>query len=284
MSDAAYHELFPLGADDAPYRKLTGDYLSTGTFEGRRIVKVAPEALTLLAAQAFVDSAHLLRPGHLAQLRAILDDPEASANDKFVASDLLKNANIAAGRVLPMCQDTGTAIVMGKKGQHIWTDGDDAAALTAGIRRSYTEANLRYSQLAPLSMYEEVNTGDNLPAQIDLFAEPGDAYKFLFIAKGGGSANKSFLYQQSKAVLNPQSLLKFLNDKIRTLGTAACPPYHLAIVIGGTSAEMTMKTVKLASCKYYDTLPDHGAEDGHAFRDKEMEQEIQPVIGSGPRT
>ncbi len=274
MSDAAYHELFPLGADDAPYRKLTGDYVSTGTFEGRRIVKVAPEALTLLAAQAFVDSAHLLRPGHLAQLRAILDDPEASANDKFVASDLLKNANIAAGRVLPMCQDTGTAIVMGKKGQHIWTDGDDAAALSAGIRRSYTEANLRYSQLAPLSMYEEVNTGDNLPAQIDLFAEPGDAYKFLFIAKGGGSANKSFLYQQSKAVLNPQALLKFLDDKIRTLGTAACPPYHLAIVIGGTSAEMNLKTVKLASCRYLDALPPEGNRYGQAYRDRGFEAEV----------
>src|SRR6202171_4639352 len=274
MSEAAYHELFPLGADDAPYRKLTGDHVSVGGFEGRRIVKVAPEALILLAAEAFADSAHLLRPGHLAQLRAILDDPEASANDKFVAFDLLKNANIAAGRVLPMCQDTGTAIVMGKKGQQIWTDGDDAAALSAGIRRSYSEANLRYSQLAPLSMYEEVNTGDNLPAQIDLFAEPGDAYKFLFIAKGGGSANKSFLYQQSKAVLNPQSLLKFLDDKIRTLGTAACPPYHLAIVIGGTSAEMNLKTVKLASCRYLDALPSEGNRYGQAYRDRGFEAEV----------
>src|SRR6202048_3773747 len=245
MSDADYHELFPLGADDAPYRKLTGDYVLTGTFEGSRVVKIADEALPPLAAQAFPDSAPLLRPGHLAQLRAILDDPEASANDKFVASDLLKNANIAAGRVLPMCQDTGTAIVMGQKGQQIWTDGDDAAALSAGIRRSYTEANLRYSQLAPLSMYEEVNTGDNLPAQIDLFAEPGDVYKFLFIAKGGGSANKSFLYQQSKAVLNPKSLLAFLDKNLKSLGTAACPPYHLAIVIGGTSAGMNLKTVKV---------------------------------------
>jgi len=274
MSEAAYHELFPLGADDAPYRRLTGDHVSVGGFEGRRIVKVAPEALTLLAAQAFIDSAHLLRTGHLAQLRAILDDADASANDKFVAVDLLKNANIAAGRVLPMCQDTGTAIVMGKKGQQIWTDGDDAAALSAGIRRSYTEANLRYSQLAPLSMYEEVNTGDNLPAQIDLFAEPGDAYKFLFIAKGGGSANKSFLYQQSKAVLNPQSLLKFLDDKIRTLGTAACPPYHLAIVIGGTSAEMNLKTVKLASCRYLDALPTEGNRYGQAYRDRGFEEEV----------
>jgi len=274
MSDAAYHELFPLGADDAPYRKLTGDYVSLGTFEGRRIVKVACEALTLLARQAFIDSAHLLRPGHLAQLQAILNDPEASSNDKFVAFDLLKNANIAAGNVLPMCQDTGTAIVMGKKGQQIWTDGDDAAALSAGIRRTYTETNLRYSQVAPLSMYEEVNTGDNLPAQIDLFAEPGEAYKFLFIAKGGGSANKSFLYQQTRAVLNPRSLLKFLDDQIRTLGTAACPPYHLAVVIGGTSAEMNLKTVKLASCRYLDALPIEGNRYGQAYRDRGLEEEV----------
>src|SRR5438876_10020351 len=274
MSEAAYHQLFPLGADDAPYRKLSGEHVSLGSFEGRRVVRIDPAALTLLAHQAFLDCQHLLRPGHLAQLRAILDDPEASANDKFVAFDLLKNANIAAGRVLPMCQDTGTAIVMGTKGQQIWTEGDDAAALSAGIRRSYTEANLRYSQLAPLSMYEEVNTGDNLPAQIDLFAEPGDAYKFLFIAKGGGSANKSFLYQQSKAVLNPQSLLKFLDDKIRTLGTAACPPYHLAIVIGGTSAEMNLKTVKLASCRYLDSLPAAGNQYGQAYRDRDFEAEV----------
>src|SRR5215475_10398967 len=252
MSDAAYHELFPLGPDDAPYRKLTGEYVSTALFEGERVVKIEPEALTLLAHDALVDCQHLLRSGHLAQLRAILDDPEASANDKFVAFDLLKNANIAAGKVLPMCQDTGTAIVMGKKGQQVWTGADDEAALSAGIRRTYTETNLRYSQVAPLSMYEEVNTGDNLPAQIDLYAEPGNEYKFLFIAKGGGSANKSFLYQQSKAVLNPKSLLKFLYEKIRTLGTAACPPYHLAIVIGGTSAELNLKTVKLASCRFLD--------------------------------
>jgi len=274
MSDSTYHELFPLGADDAPYRKLTGDHVSVGGFEGRRIVKVMPEALTLLSAQAFADSAHLLRPGHLASLRAILKDPEASSNDKFVAFDLLKNANIAAGRVLPMCQDTGTAIVMGKKGQQIWTDGDDAAAISAGIRRTYTETNLRYSQVAPLSMYEEVNTGDNLPAQIDLYAEPGDQYKFLFIAKGGGSANKSFLYQQTKAVLNPKSLLKFLDEKIRTLGTAACPPYHLAIVIGGTSAEMNLKTVKLASCRFLDALPIEGNRYGQAYRDRAFEGEV----------
>src|SRR5205085_2855736 len=232
MSDAAFHELFPLGADDTPYRKLTGDFVSPASFEGERVVKIAPDALTLLARQAFVDCQHLLRPGHLAQLRAILDDPGASANDKFVALDLLKNANIAAGKVLPMCQDTGTAIVMAKKGQQVWTGADDAAAISEGIRRTYTETNLRYSQVAPLSMYEEVNTGDNLPAQIDIYAEPGEEYDFLFIAKGGGSANKSFLYQQSKAVLNPKSLLKFIDEKIRTLGTAACPPYHLPIGIG----------------------------------------------------
>src|SRR5436190_20049596 len=274
MSDAAYHELLPLGPDDAPYKKLTGDHVSLASFDDERIVKVAPEALTLLARQAFVDCQHLLRPGHLAQLRAILEDSEASSNDRFVAFDLLKNANIAAGKVLPMCQDTGTAIVMGKKGQQVWTGGDDAAALSAGICRTYTETNLRYSQVAPLSMYEEVNTGDNLPAQIDLYAEPGDQYKFLFIAKGGGSANKSFLYQQTKAVLNPKSLLKFLDEKIRTLGTAACPPYHLAIVIGGTSAEMNLKTVKLASCRYLDTLPTTGNKYGQAYRDRDFEAEV----------
>ena len=274
MSDFAYHELFPLGEDDTPYRKLTDQYVATGSFAGRRIVKVDPAALTLLAAQAFIDSAHLLRPAHLASLRAILDDPEASANDRFVAFDLLKNANIAAGKVLPMCQDTGTAIVMGKKGQQVWTEGDDAAALSAGIRRTYTETNLRYSQLAPLSMYEEVNTGDNLPAQIDLYAEPGDVYKFLFIAKGGGSAIKSFLFQESKAVLNPASLLKYLDGKIRSLGTAACPPYHLAIVIGGTSAEMNLKTVKLASCRYLDSLPSRGNRYGQAYRDRDFEAEV----------
>jgi fumarate hydratase class I len=274
MSDAVYHELFPLGPDDTPYRKLTGDHISTAIFEGERVVKVEPEALTLLAREAFVDCQHLLRPGHLAQLRAILEDPEASTNDKFVAFDLLKNANIAAGKVLPMCQDTGTAIVMGKKGQRVWTGGDDAAALSAGIRRTFTETNLRYSQVAPLSMYEEVNTGDNLPAQIDLYAEPGGEYKFLFIAKGGGSANKSFLYQQTKAVLNPKSLLKFLDDKVRTLGTAACPPYHLAIVIGGTSAEMNLKTVKLASCRFLDALPTEGNRYGQAYRDCAFEEEV----------
>jgi len=274
MSDFLFREMFPLGEDATPYRKLTGDHVSSACFEGQRMVKVDPAALTLLAAQALADCQHLLRPGHLAQLRAILDDPEASDNDKFVAFDLLKNANIAAGRVLPMCQDTGTSIVLGKKGERVWTGGGDAAALAAGIRKTFMETNLRYSQVAPLSMYEEVNTGDNLPAQIDLFADEGDEYRFLFIAKGGGSANKTFLFQQTKAVLNPKSLIKFVDEKIRTLGTAACPPYHLAIVIGGTSAELTLKTVKLASCRYLDTLPTSGNKFGQAFRDKDFEAEV----------
>src|SRR5712671_3486126 len=262
MPEFAFQELLPVDHNDAtPYRLLSAEHVSTFDAAGQRFLRVEPEALTLLTRQAMFDIAHYLRPGHLAQLRAILDDPEASSNDRFVALDLLKNANIAAGGILPMCQDTGTAIVMAKKGQQVWTGADDAAALSEGIRRTYTETNLRYSQVAPLSMYEEVNTGDNLPAQIDIYAEPGAEYDFLFIAKGGGSANKSFLYQQSKAVLNPKSLLKFLDEKIRTLGTAACPPYHLAIVIGGTSAEMNLKTVKLASCRYLDSLPTAGNKD-----------------------
>jgi len=272
--DAAFHEMFPLGEDDTPYRKLSSDHVGTATFSNERVVTVGLPALTELTRQAFVDCQHLLRPGHLKQLRTILDDPEASANDKFVAFDLLKNANIAAGKVLPMCQDTGTAIVMGKKGQRVWTGGGDEAAISAGVRRTFTETNLRYSQVAPLGMYDEVNTGDNLPAQIEIYAADGDAYKFLFIAKGGGSANKSFLYQQTKATLNPKALLKFLDEKIRTLGTAACPPYHLAIVIGGTSAELNLKTVKLASCRYLDTLPTQGNKFGQALRDVGFEQEV----------
>ena len=258
MSDFTFHELFPLGEDQTPYRKLSADFVGTASFNGMSLTTIAPQALTLLAREAYVDCQHLLRPGHLQQLRNILDDPEASDNDRFVAFDLLKNANIAAGKVLPMCQDTGTAIVMGKKGQRVWTGGGDEAALALGIRRTYTETNLRYSQQAALGMFKEVNTGDNLPAQIDLYATEGDEYKFLFVAKGGGSANKSFLFQQTPAVLNHDALLKFLDEKIRTLGTAACPPYHLAIVIGGTSAEMNLKTVKLASCRYLDTLPSEG--------------------------
>jgi fumarate hydratase class I len=275
MLEFQFQEMFPLGPDETPYRQLTSDHVGTASLDGERVLTVAPEALTRLAAEAFHDISHLLRPSHLKQLRAILDDPESSANDKFVALDMLKNANIAAGGVLPMCQDTGTAIVFARKGQRVWTKGgQDEAALARGIHRTYTETNLRYSQVAPLTMYEEANTGTNLPAQIDIHAVPGDAYKFLFIAKGGGSANKTFLYQQTKALLNPRSLIKFLDEKIRTLGTAACPPYHLAIVIGGTSAEMTLKTVKLASCRYLDALPTRGGRSGHAFRDLELEREV----------
>jgi fumarate hydratase class I len=274
MNAFSYQDMFPLGDDTTAYRKLTGDFVASLSLGNRRVLKVEDQALSLLAGEAMRDIAHLLRPGHLAQLRAILDDPEASANDRFVALELLKNANIAAGMVLPGCQDTGTAIVMGKKGQYVWTDGDDAAALSLGIRKTYTETNLRYSQVAPLDMFTEVNTGDNLPAQIELYAVPGDAYKFLFIAKGGGSANKTFLYQQTPAVMTRDRLLKFIDTQIKTLGTAACPPYHLAVVIGGTSAELNLKTVKLASCRYLDGLPTKGSKSGHAFRDLEMEQAV----------
>ncbi len=277
MSDYVHHEIFPLGEDTTPYRLLTTDYVSTATFEGREILKVDPRALTLLADQAMRDTQHLLRPGHLAQLKKIIDDPEASDNDRFVALELLKNANIASGGILPMCQDTGTAIIVGKKGQDVWVDGDDEAALSEGILKAYTETNLRYSQVAPLDMFNETNTGNNLPAQIDLYATPGGAYKFMFMAKGGGSANKTYLYQETKALLNPTRLRAFLDEKIRTLGTAACPPYHLAIVIGGTSAEMTLKTVKLASARYLDALPTGGNDYGQAFRDVEMEAEVHKM-------
>jgi fumarate hydratase class I len=274
MSDFVYHEMFPLGTDRTPYRRLTGDFVDTASFDGRTVLKVDVEGLKLLADQAMRDCQHLLRPGHLAQLRRILDDPESSANDRFVALELLKNANIASGRVLPMCQDTGTAIVMGKKGEDVWTNGDDEAALSEGIRKAYVETSLRYSQVAPLDMFIEKNTGDNLPAQIDLYATKGSAYKFMFMAKGGGSANKSYLYQETKALLNPKRLAAFLDEKIRTLGTAACPPYHLAIVIGGTSAELTLKTVKLASARYLDGLPTEGSTYGQAFRDLEAEAQV----------
>src|SRR5579883_3410310 len=282
--------LFPLGKDTTPYRKI--DLGTAGGALGVRIervlgeeVLVVPrEALRALAEAAFTDINHLLRPSHLASLKAIVEDPEASDNDKFVAYDFLKNANIAAGGVLPMCQDTGTAIIMGRKGRLIWTDGDDEAALAEGARDAYLKRNLRYSQLAPLSMFEEKNTRSNMPAQVELYAEGAGegegAYKFLFIAKGGGSANKSFLFQATPSILTRERMLAFLKEKVLTLGTAACPPYHLAIVIGGTSAEMTMKTVKLASCKYYDSLPDKGSEDGHAFRDRDMEQEIHKMTQS----
>ena len=274
MNDYAYHELLPLGKDETSYRLLTTDHVSVVEFEGREILKVAPEGLTLLADQAIRDSAHLLRPSHLAQVRKILDDPEASDNDRFVALDMLKNANIAAGWVLPMCQDTGTAIVMGKKGHQVWTDGNDEAAICAGIAKAYKETNLRYSQLAPLSMFEEQNTRTNLPAQIELFADQGDAYKLMFMAKGGGSANKSYLFQETRALLNPEKLRSFIDEKLRMIGTAACPPYHLALVIGGTSAEYTLKLAKLASTRYLDSLPTEGNEHGQAFRDLEMEAEV----------
>ena len=269
--------LFQLGPDAAPYRKLTEKGVRVGRAFEREFLIVEPEALSLLAEEAMTDINHLLRPGHLAQLRAILDDPEATPNDKFVAFDLLKNASIAAGGVLPMCQDTGTAIVMAKKGRRVWTEGDDEAAISQGIRDAYEKKNLRYSQLAPLATFEEKNTGDNLPAQIDIAAEGDDAYKFLFMAKGGGSANKTFLYQAPPSVLTHELMLAFLREKILTLGTAACPPYHLAIVIGGLSAELTLKTVKLASARYLDGLPTSGAPDGRAFRDLELEAEIHKL-------
>ena len=277
MNGFIHREMVPLGADDTSYRRLTADHVSRIDAGGRSILKIDPAALTLLTAQAFEDSAHLLRTGHLRQLAGILEDPEASDNDRYVAWELLKNANIAAGRVLPMCQDTGTAIVMGRKGETVWVDGDDEAAISAGVLRTFTGSHLRYSQMAPLSMYEEINTGNNLPAQIEIYADKGDAYRFLFIAKGGGSANKSFLFQQTRALLNPDSMMNFLEEKVGTLGTAACPPYHLAIVIGGPSAEFTMKMVKLASCRYLDTLPTSGNEHGQAFRDLELEARVHEM-------
>ncbi|MDL2405627.1 fumarate hydratase [Rhizobium calliandrae] len=273
-------DLFPLGDDATPYRKISGDYVSVDTFKGQDILTVDPEGIRLLAETAFADINHLLRPGHLQQLALILEDPEATDNDRFVAYDLLKNANIAAGGVLPMCQDTGTAIIMGKKGRRVWTEGGDSAALAKGVLDAYEKKNLRYSQLAPIKMFEEKNTKNNLPAQIDIYEEGTDAYEFLFVAKGGGSANKTFLYQGTPSLLTHDRMLDFLKEKILTLGTAACPPYHLAIVIGGTSAEMNLKTVKLASTRYLDSLPTEGSESGHAFRDIEMEKEIHKLTQS----
>ncbi len=255
MPEFSYTEMLPLGPDTTEYRLVSDAGVRTHRALGREFIEVDPAALTLLTGQAMHDIAHLLRPAHLAQLRSILDDPEASPNDRFVASDLLKNACIAAGGVLPMCQDTGTAIVMGKRGQHVLTDGRDEEHIARGVYDAYTKLNLRYSQLAPLTMWEERNTGTNLPAQIELYATDGGAYKFLFMAKGGGSANKSYLYQETKAVLNPQRMAAFLDEKLRSLGTAACPPYHLAIVVGGTSAEYALKTAKYASAKYLDAAP-----------------------------
>jgi len=270
-----YQELFDLSKDTTtPYKKLTDKYVSTIEVNGKKFLDIQPEALRLLSAQAMTDIAHLLRPAHLQQLSNILKDPEATANDKFVALELLKNANIASNFVLPGCQDTGTAIVSGKRGQYVLTDGDDESHLSQGVYDTYTGTNLRYSQVAPLDMFKEGNTKTNLPAQIDLYATKGDEYHFQFIAKGGGSANKTFLYQQTKALLNPSSLMKFLEDNIKTIGTSACPPYHLAIVIGGLSAELTLKTVKMASTKYYDNLPTSGNEHGRAFRCLETEKQV----------
>jgi fumarate hydratase class I len=272
-----FQQLFELGPDATPYRLLTSEHVRTESVAGRTILRIADVALEQLTFAAMRDISHLLRPGHLQQLRNILDDGEASANDRFVALQLLKNANVAAGMVLPGCQDTGTAIVIGKKGQYVWTEGDDEVALSRGVYRTFTETNLRYSQMAPLDMYKEVNTGDNLPAQIELYATGGEEYQFLFLTKGGGSANKSFLYQETKARLNPTSLLEWIDKETRKLGTAACPPYHLAIVIGGMSAEFTMKVVKLASARYLDTLPTSGNARGRAFRDLELEQQVLAI-------
>lgn len=274
MSEFHHQPIFVQGDDTTPYRKISSEYVSTSEFEGAPILKVDPEALTLLAREAVSDVSFLLRPGHLAQLRQILDDSEASDNDRFVALELLKNANVASGRVLPSCQDTGTAIVVAKKGQYVFTGGQDEVALARGIQQTYAEENLRYSQNAPLSMYQEQNTGTNLPAQIEIAAVDGETYRFLFITKGGGSANKTFLFQETKALLNPSSLMKFFAEKIKLLGTAACPPYHLAVVIGGMSAEQTLKTVKMASCRELDDLPTEGNPYGRAFRDLEVEEQI----------
>ncbi len=274
MPEFLYSDVLPVGDSEITYRKITDDYVSTFEAGGRRFLKVEPEGLRLLTAEAMRDIAHLLRPGHLAQLALILEDPEASANDRFVAVELLKNANIAAGGVLPGCQDTGTAIIWGTKGERVVTDVDDAEVISRGVFDTYQTSNLRYSQLAPLTMFDEENTGNNLPAQIEIYSAPGEEYKLMFMAKGGGSANKSFLFQETKALLNPTNLTKFLDEKLRTLGTAACPPYHLAVVIGGTSAEHALQTAKYASAKYLDTLPTAGSETGHGFRDLEWEQRI----------
>ncbi len=277
-TDFAYTPILPLDHhDETPWRLLTKDHVSTFTADGKTFLKVAPEALTLLTQEAMRDIAHLLRPGHLAQLKRILEDPQATSNDKFVALDLLKNAVIASGGVLPMCQDTGTAIVKGKKGQFVFTGGGDDEAIAKGVFKTYTGTNLRYSQLAPLSMFEEKNTGTNLPAEIEISATDDDEYHFLFMAKGGGSANKSYLFQETKALLNKASLMAWLDTKLRTLGTAACPPYHLAVVIGGTSAEYALKTAKLASARYLDALPTKGSMGGHGFRDVELEGEVHTL-------
>ena len=274
MPEFRYVDPFPSAESHTPYRRLAPDLVSVGRFEDREVLKVAPEALTLVAREAFRDVSFLYRPEHLAQLAAILEDPEASENDRTVALALLRNAEVAAGFVLPMCQDTGTATIIGKKGQQVWTGGGDAEHLSRGVHQTYTKENLRYSQTVPLTMYEEANSGTNLPAQVDLYATDGMEYHFLMIAKGGGSANKTYLFQETKALLNPASLVKYLSEKMRTLGTAACPPYHLAFVIGGTSAEACLKAVKLASAKALDGLPTAGNREGQAFRDLELERAL----------
>ena len=278
MPEFAYVDPLPLGPDATPYRLVTAEGVRTVELGGRTFLEVEPEVLRLLTVEAIRDISHLLRPGHLAQLRAILDDPQASANDRFVALDLLKNANVSAGGVLPMCQDTGTAIVVGKRGQHVLTEGPDEETISRGVYDAFAMLNLRYSQMAPLTMWEERNTGTNLPAQIEIYADtkPGHelAYELLYMAKGGGSANKSFLFQETKALLNPKRFREFLDTALRSLGTAACPPYHLAIVVGGTSAEYALKVAKLASARYLDSLPVHGSLDAHGFRDLEMEAEV----------
>jgi len=277
MTEFTYQEMLPFGEDTTEYRMVTKDYVSIKTFDGKDIVTIEPEGLAFIAEQAFKDVSHLLRPSHLKSLAEILEDPESSENDRYVALEMLKNAVISAEGKFPMCQDTGTAIIMGKKGQQVWTGFSDEESLSKGVYNAYIKNNLRYSQNAPLTMYDEKNTGCNLPAQIEIYATRGDEYGFLFIAKGGGSANKTFLYQETKAVLNPETLVNFMKSKMKTLGTAACPPYHLAFVVGGTSAEYNLKTVKLASAGYLDTLPSRGNEFGHAFRDPDLEAELLKI-------
>ncbi len=277
MADFIHQKMFELADDQTRYRLLTSDYVSTSTFDGRPILKIDPQALTVLAREGFRDVSFLYRSAHLAKVAAILDDPEASKNDKGVALSLLRNAAVASGFKLPMCQDTGTATIVAKKGQGVWTGANDEEFLARGIFETYQNENLRYSQLAPLTMYEEKNTGTNLPAQIDLFATNGDAYEFLFVAKGGGSANKFLFFQETKALLNPSSLQTWLDQKLRLLGTAACPPYHLAVVIGGTSGEMNLKTLKLASTGYLDGLPTTGNALGRAFRDPALEEKVMDL-------
>jgi len=277
MVEFTYQEMFPLKNNSTPYRLITRDHIELKPFLNTEIVKIASEGLTLLAEQAFKDVSHLLRPSHLKQLAMIVDDPEASKNDRYVALEMLRNAVISAQGVFPLCQDTGTAIVIGKKGQKVWTGFSDKEAISKGIFNAYTKNNLRYSQLAPLTMFDEINTGCNLPAEIELYAAKGDEYNFLFIAKGGGSANKTFFYQETKAILTPENLAGFMESKMKSLGTAACPPYHLAFVVGGTSAEANLKTVKLASAGYLDTLPEKGNKLGHAFRDMKLEAQLLKI-------